>query len=49
MKKIKKTITAIISRLRKEMDEYNEIYREAYMDPNTIMMDSYMNRNNWIL
>ena len=39
---MKKLITSIISKIKKMMENYDEIYREAYMDPGFLMMEGYM-------
>ena len=38
---MKKMITSIINCFRKMMKNYEEVYREAYKDPNFMMMEGY--------
>ena len=39
MKKIKEMVTAIITGIKKMMNDYEEVYREAYKDPYFIVME----------
>ena len=39
MKKIKEMITAIITGIKKMMNDYEDVYREACKDPNFVAME----------